>query len=332
VHIVQRNCAEATCPWTEKMTSDQETLIKRRKPGRDVAECWYDVWDILFPGEMRPASIYADAVSEHAHHAANFFTDRAPAELRDFLHERLDGAEQQRNFETVLGLALPDFVSEVVERLRPVVVQANSHDPRPRTQGRQARHGSAGPFLQVPMRGSTLQTPPSSGRNRARLRRGLDRGAAPIVVTQPAAMDLIELQSPAGGAGILPSPQSSDTANILVDYNWDDELEAINPTSSPLGNPNYQTRPPNSQDLQNFGSHLPMTQPMTQLAFCEIPSRVAPGGDFQFRPDVAITRGSQGVPQLNLPELVSEWTLQQMQEEGPDPMDSQSNDYYGVDE
>src|SRR5271155_4886012 len=66
-HSRQRPACEVPqSPLSEKMTQDQLNSIKRRKPGKDACETWYNIFKILFPNAPLPDSPYYDTVSPMA--------------------------------------------------------------------------------------------------------------------------------------------------------------------------------------------------------------------------------------------------------------------------
>ncbi|KAK5051532.1 hypothetical protein LTR84_003184 [Exophiala bonariae] len=60
-HIRTRICDRVDSPFEEKMSPSQMTAIKRRTPGRDPVDLWYDIFKILFPGAPLPLSPYVDS-------------------------------------------------------------------------------------------------------------------------------------------------------------------------------------------------------------------------------------------------------------------------------
>jgi hypothetical protein len=52
--------------YSEKMTADQLTCIKRRSPGRCSRESWYSIYKILFPDALLPITPFAECSSQDA--------------------------------------------------------------------------------------------------------------------------------------------------------------------------------------------------------------------------------------------------------------------------
>lgn len=63
-HSRQRPACEVAEPrFAEKMTRDQLNNIKRRSPGKDACETWFNIFRILFPGAALPDSPFYEAAS-----------------------------------------------------------------------------------------------------------------------------------------------------------------------------------------------------------------------------------------------------------------------------
>ncbi|KXH34398.1 hypothetical protein CSIM01_00309 [Colletotrichum simmondsii] len=68
-HIRSRTCRPGVCDFDASgLNEDQIASIRElKKPrGGDEKEFWFKIWDIIFPGEQRPASPYSDDVDELA--------------------------------------------------------------------------------------------------------------------------------------------------------------------------------------------------------------------------------------------------------------------------
>jgi hypothetical protein len=104
--------------FSEKMTFEQCTLVKRRAVCQNQSETWFAIYEILFPGSPRPASAYADSVSpEMVQSFIDHFNRRARARLLDLVHIELDGrlllsGDQQRILDSALEAALARLVSQ----------------------------------------------------------------------------------------------------------------------------------------------------------------------------------------------------------------------------
>jgi len=89
-HSRQRPACEVSqSPFSEKMTQDQLNSIKRRKPGKDACETWYNIFKILFPNAPLPDSPYYDTVSPMAVQSfSERFRSQAPPLLSTMVRDR----------------------------------------------------------------------------------------------------------------------------------------------------------------------------------------------------------------------------------------------------
>jgi len=67
------------------MTEAQTSLLKRRKFSADQVELWFEIYQLLFPGERPPSHPYqgvrkSDAISDFC----DFFKRQAPRALAEF--------------------------------------------------------------------------------------------------------------------------------------------------------------------------------------------------------------------------------------------------------
>ncbi|EXF84459.1 hypothetical protein CFIO01_02774 [Colletotrichum fioriniae PJ7] len=68
-HIRSRTCRPGVCDFDASgLNEDQIASIRglKKSRGGDEKEFWFKIWDIVFPGEQRPASPYSDDVDELA--------------------------------------------------------------------------------------------------------------------------------------------------------------------------------------------------------------------------------------------------------------------------
>ncbi|KAK4167959.1 hypothetical protein QBC43DRAFT_310533 [Cladorrhinum sp. PSN259] len=78
-------------PWNEHLItrSQQVELHRKSRPDTSEAERWFDIWDILFPGRLRPSSPYIDTgVSDDLREFREYTQIRG----REVLLERLQAA------------------------------------------------------------------------------------------------------------------------------------------------------------------------------------------------------------------------------------------------
>jgi hypothetical protein len=100
------------------MTRDQLNSIKRRSPGKDACETWFNIFRILFPGATIPDSPYCEAASPTAVQSfSRRFLAQAAAMLSALVRTRIQGRVIMTNEEQqILDNALEDSLSEVVRQ------------------------------------------------------------------------------------------------------------------------------------------------------------------------------------------------------------------------
>ena len=79
-------CPIVECPFPEKMTHDQRTIIQRRRDLKDQVSVWFYIYKTLFPGSIKPSSPYVEVVSVEA--AASFQQWYESPEIIANFHER----------------------------------------------------------------------------------------------------------------------------------------------------------------------------------------------------------------------------------------------------
>ncbi|KAL2419608.1 hypothetical protein ABEF95_006588 [Exophiala dermatitidis] len=130
-HMRSEPCGLADCPYPEKFDDVQYNEIKTKRPGMTPEEVWHTIYRVLFPGQAKPDSPYADDVatttslSTPSPHALE--CQRITDALGDVFKSRLDQnlaspshawlrAPQAREF---IHQQLRASVAEVFERLTP---------------------------------------------------------------------------------------------------------------------------------------------------------------------------------------------------------------------
>jgi hypothetical protein len=59
-HVFGKPCEPRSQASLEGISIEQRDAVFKKSKGTAVEEQWYAIWDILFPGESRPLSIYVD--------------------------------------------------------------------------------------------------------------------------------------------------------------------------------------------------------------------------------------------------------------------------------
>lgn len=121
-HLRQRPvCEVSECPFPEKMSMDQVSKIKRRSPGLDPCQIWYNIFGTLFPNAATPKSPFCEILSMASVHSYyERYRVRAPPILRALVNSRIQGviplAEQ---WQQVLDNALEDALAELLQDIGP---------------------------------------------------------------------------------------------------------------------------------------------------------------------------------------------------------------------
>ncbi|KAI5924172.1 hypothetical protein F4810DRAFT_147291 [Camillea tinctor] len=89
-------------------TSQRELLSHRASQSQEADEQWFEIWNILFPGEKRPASVYTDlGLPEEVNLFMDYVIDNLPREIESHLQ---DSPSQQKD-------GVEDFVKQSLSRL-----------------------------------------------------------------------------------------------------------------------------------------------------------------------------------------------------------------------
>ena len=113
------SCLPCESRFAEKMTVEQMSSVKRRKPGKSPADTWFVIFRILFPEAPLPESPYVDSVSVDAIRAfMDHFQRRAQAILWGLIQEQLGStlvlhSDQQRILDSALESAIAQLVTQV---------------------------------------------------------------------------------------------------------------------------------------------------------------------------------------------------------------------------
>ena len=114
-HSRQRPACEISDPhFLEKMSADQVTQIKQRRPGKDPCQMWLNIFKVLFPHATPPDSPYCETVSSVAvQRFSEYFCVEAPRLLSDLVRDRVRDwsalADYQQQF--------PDHVWEILDNV-----------------------------------------------------------------------------------------------------------------------------------------------------------------------------------------------------------------------
>jgi hypothetical protein len=113
------SCQIAGSPFEEKMTADQMIWIKRRQPGKDQSETWFDIFGSLFPGAPLPSTPYVESIAEEAVRSfVRLFQSEAPIVLSELIRDELQETLLLRNDQqSILDGALDGAISELVRLL-----------------------------------------------------------------------------------------------------------------------------------------------------------------------------------------------------------------------
>ena len=115
-------CRPQPCPWPELMTSKQFNDIKALSTSGEFVDYYYKVWDILFPGKTRPASIWLDDIQENLglSQARDFWLVNARPELQPLIPPARELPQgYQPEWTTEDGLEV--YLNRIALRLWPLV-------------------------------------------------------------------------------------------------------------------------------------------------------------------------------------------------------------------
>lgn len=122
-HYEMRSCASRPCPFTEKMSTEQLMMIKKKNRGTDPYLGWYEIYKTLFPGTHLPMSPYAafTATTDTLESFMDYVVRELPTRLQSQLGFNNPMAESVRN-------SLSDALREIRRDFNP------SLQPEVRTQ------------------------------------------------------------------------------------------------------------------------------------------------------------------------------------------------------
>jgi hypothetical protein len=83
-HLVSSGC-EARRVWKKWLSEPEMNILSRRSNSRlDPEQQWYAIWDLIFPGALRPSSPYLDNVLyEGLHSFYTFLTEQGPQIIQE---------------------------------------------------------------------------------------------------------------------------------------------------------------------------------------------------------------------------------------------------------
>lgn len=130
-------CAVAECPFPEKFDDAQYNDIRRKRPAHSAEQVWYIIYGILFPGQSRPNSPYADNVKNQAEceQTPCLPEQDAMEVLGEVFESRLDQQGELSDQAWLRSPAARDLISqqlrasmtEVLQRLRPASSPSVGH-------------------------------------------------------------------------------------------------------------------------------------------------------------------------------------------------------------
>ncbi|KAK5054557.1 hypothetical protein LTR84_001448 [Exophiala bonariae] len=120
IHLVEGRCHSIASPFPEKMTPDQVTAIKRREPGKNRVDAWFDIYRILFSDALLPLDPYVDNTeSGPIQDFLALFEQEAPQILATEIDARMFGdtecTMEQRTFRDTV---LEQSISVLVQHLK----------------------------------------------------------------------------------------------------------------------------------------------------------------------------------------------------------------------
>ena len=114
-----RICVLTVSPYSEKMNKDQLSQIKRRNPKIELTKGWYEIYQILFPGEALPESPFPDDPSSVLlQRYESLYLQKAPRQLTAIIGSRLGLQMACTSIQPeLLQSVLKDSVSQLVQAL-----------------------------------------------------------------------------------------------------------------------------------------------------------------------------------------------------------------------
>lgn len=103
-------CQQRPVKFEEMMTDEQFSEIKRRKPGVSGVDSWYQLFHILFPGAIEPATPYVSRGDPVAvQHFVNFFRAVGPSimfdQMQSWKAQNSNGVHLDMSTETIIDEA-----------------------------------------------------------------------------------------------------------------------------------------------------------------------------------------------------------------------------------
>lgn len=122
LHIQQEvRCVAALCPFEKKMNPDQYKTIMRKQMRRSAADCWFDIFKILFPGSPLPSDPYVESGSGIATRVIRQFTTYVEREFPPRLAARIGpeiyGEPWGFDEQVVLGQLLEECIPSLMQEL-----------------------------------------------------------------------------------------------------------------------------------------------------------------------------------------------------------------------
>lgn len=138
-HVGDRLCLPQACPFREKMTPVQLSLIKKKNRGTNPYPGWYEIYKTLFPGAQLPVSPYAAfaiADPETLESFVEFLQSELPARLQSQMEGHMPMLTQNLGIRDALidaiRLSIPDVLREIRRDFsQPTHPQAPLPNPEP---------------------------------------------------------------------------------------------------------------------------------------------------------------------------------------------------------
>ena len=118
----QRICDLTVSPYSDKMSKDQMSQIKRRNSKVEVTNGWYEIYQILFPNEALPKSPFSGDLSTVLLQSfKSFCLQEAPRQLPAIIRSQL-------GLQIASTAIQPELLQSVLEDLASQLVQSLSRD------------------------------------------------------------------------------------------------------------------------------------------------------------------------------------------------------------